>query len=263
MPTEEQENGKQLREEGLRLLQEEKWQEAIDPLARALQVDENDTAAIHALGIAYMKVGLLADALDVVLRVTRIAPGVTEVCGTLGHIYTALSRWQEAMIAFGRYLPDHKGDIGAMMGLAKSLEHLDRSQDAATLYQIVVHLEPNNVLARQELGKISLGLGRHQEAIPHLEKGILPGGQVTRVNLATCYIRTGRATDAIPLLQQVVRLNPDDYEAHYILGFVYHQLGQLDMAEKETQEALRVQPESDSAHNRLEAILAQKKASQN
>ena len=70
--------------------------------------------------------------------------------------------------------------------------------------------------------------------------------------LGEAYLRDGNFQAARVELQKSIRLNPEDKEAHYLLGLVYDRgLGQLQAALEAYQEALRLDPEYSEAHNAL------------
>ncbi len=63
------------------------------------------------------------------------------------------------------------GDRGALMTRANVLERLGRPQDALEDYRIAAALDPDDALARHNLGVLLTDGGRLDEAFPHLERG--------------------------------------------------------------------------------------------
>lgn len=94
---------------------------------------------------------------------------------------------------------------------------------------------------------------------------LLPMTQVsntTHGNIGAELIKVGRAAEAIPLLQEAVRIAPGDPTAHYDLGIAFEKTGGRDQALVEFREAVRLKPNSGealaalgSAHLNLAAAL--------
>jgi Flp pilus assembly protein TadD len=62
--------------------------------------------------------------------------------------------------------------------------------------------------------------------------------------------------DSVHLYGHALRVDPDNWLAHGNLGFVLHQQGDLDAAERHYVEALRLHPEFAQAHNNYATLLA-------
>ncbi len=68
-------------------------------------------------------------------------------------------------------------------------------------------------------------------------------------------IQQRRFEEAITVFQNLVRLKPEDEEAHFNLGFCFARLTQLDQAVHHYSEAIRFLPEYAEAHNNLGNLL--------
>jgi len=75
------------------------------------------------------------------------------------------------------------------------------------------------------------------------------------VNLGAIYNRLGRYEDAITALRRGIQLDPRRAEGFYNLGLVYRQQGQSDRAVDAYREAVRVNPKMTEAHFNLANLL--------
>jgi Flp pilus assembly protein TadD len=75
----------------------------------------------------------------------------------------------------------------------------------------------------------------------------------THANVGAELIRVGRSAEAVPLLQEAVRLAPGDPTAHYDLGIAFERTGGRDQALVEFREAVRLKPDFGAA---LEALAS-------
>jgi len=72
-------------------------------------------------------------------------------------------------------------------------------------------------------------------------------------------IQSGRFGDARPLLEQSVKLAPENSDAHNLLGIVLDQLEMTAEAEREYRTAIRLSPETVSPRANLGVLMAKKK----
>jgi Flp pilus assembly protein TadD len=76
-----------------------------------------------------------------------------------------------------------------------------------------------------------------------------------RNTLAVLYGSRNRFPDALRLLEEALKLNPDEPLTWLNLGVASQALGQKDRAEAAYREAIRLQPEFTRARQYLEAVL--------
>jgi Tfp pilus assembly protein PilF len=71
--------------------------------------------------------------------------------------------------------------------------------------------------------------------------------------LAYCLLNSGRAAEAIPYYEAVVRLKPDSADAHANLALAFSRSGRVGEAITQFQAALRMQPDNAETNNNLGA----------
>jgi tetratricopeptide (TPR) repeat protein len=85
-----------------------------------------------------------------------------------------------------------------------------------------------------------------------------PDNPRARMWLGDYYVRNGRNGDALPQLQEAVRLQPRDGHAVYSLGIVLLNLGRTEEAIQQFREAVRSDPAHPRAHfNYARALVRQ------
>jgi Tfp pilus assembly protein PilF len=72
-----------------------------------------------------------------------------------------------------------------------------------------------------------------------------------KINLASIYQRQGQYEKAIAVYREVIKSEPNDFEAYYGLGLVYRDYGKPREAIGQYQEAIKINSRSKDAHNEL------------
>src|SRR5208282_4162290 len=78
--------------------------------------------------------------------------------------------------------------------------------------------------------------------------------QVAQVYKGEIEIRTGKASDAVNTLQAVLKNDPDNAVAHYQQGLAFDELGNINRAETEWRDAVRLRPDIVEAHRALAGV---------
>lgn len=78
-----------------------------------------------------------------------------------------------------------------------------------------------------------------------------PGNLAAQLSLALAYNRQGKPEKAVGAVLKVTRLNRENADAHFLLGYVRHQLGQWDEAEDSYRTAIRLKRNFAEAYQYL------------
>jgi Flp pilus assembly protein TadD len=106
-------------------------------------------------------------------------------------------------------------------------------------------------------GELLIGTGRASEAMGLLESALREGsGDIAiRNTLAVLYASRNRFSDASRLLDEALKLNPDEPLTWLNAGVAWQAAGQKNRAEAAYREAIRLQPEFNRARQYLAALL--------
>lgn len=134
-------------------------------------------------------------------------------------------------------------------------------QNSGTLFQHAIDVTADNYLAHSTLASYLAQTGRVSEAIPHLQEvlRIVPTDATAHYTLGTLLAgMPGRRQEAISHFEAAIRIHPDYMEAHYNLGIVLSGIpGRTSEALAHLEAAQRIQP-SDT----LTQIIARLRAGQ-
>jgi tetratricopeptide (TPR) repeat protein len=107
-------------------------------------------------------------------------------------------------------------------------------------------LKPNSADGYRDLGEVLIFAGRPEEAVPLVEQAMRldPHYPVTfPYTLGFAYLMLGRYEEAVAAQQEALALNPLFLGSHVALAIAYQESGQEEEARRHVQEALRISPQ--------------------
>lgn len=133
-------------------------------------------------------------------------------------------------------------------------EHLG---SAVALFQEAIRMKPNYYSAHYQLGVAYERQGRIQDAITEVEQALLENKKNVGLafELALLYYRVGDKPAARNLLEQVVKAEPQNMNAHWYLSVVYEDLKDYDKAIAEIDFMLQGELKDHAAIQRRRAAL--------
>ncbi len=164
-------------------LQQERPQEAVDYLLKALAIKRTDADAMNLLGAAYVQVGTPEKAVEPLRRAVMFVPvGWPDPYQTLAAAYTAtgdtdLAEWANAMVAGQtgdvdgairrlEAIADGDAALDARIGLGLMAESQGDDVTATAWYRKALELDSQNTPAQLGLSRVSDGTQAHPSVGP-------------------------------------------------------------------------------------------------
>jgi protein O-GlcNAc transferase len=263
---------------GLRLLQHGKLEEADKLFLQAHQLDKNNVDALNFLGIRSYQKQIFQIALDFLNQANQLAPNSAHTLCNLGLVHNALFQFSEALkyfdqaLAVDRHIPEIHNNQG------NALKELHRISEAEAAYGKAIALRPSYVEALSNQGVIYLESGMPEKAVTLFEKATSTNG-----NFAPAFNNLGNAltqlknfegafqcferalqinpnyldaclnfgnslkkckqySAAIDCYQHALKLNPSHPNTFYLLGEIYYEIGESDLAKTYYAKSLELDP---------------------
>jgi tetratricopeptide (TPR) repeat protein len=200
----------------------------------------------------------------------------------LGEALLLLNKGAEAEAAFRRAIAAQDQSAEALHGLGMALLNqgrtaegapyfeqaakLDRSYEQALLHLANVHEAdknydaaialyqrfPNDPAARERAGDLLLKTGQTARAIPVLEAAVQDSPTVANLTaLATAYLKNNDPEKCLPLMDQALRLEPQNGELRLLYGRLLRELRKFEPAAQQFLLAAKLSPESPEAWSDL------------
>lgn len=120
---------------GLHYLNKRDWENAIINFRSVIKDNQNDVTAFECLADAYYSRGSFTSALRAYNKVMTMNPNKTVHCLTrIGYIYSLLTQYEDAIVAFKKVLSIDGCSILALKGIAETLMNMAKKKVTAKLY---------------------------------------------------------------------------------------------------------------------------------
>jgi tetratricopeptide (TPR) repeat protein/glycosyltransferase involved in cell wall biosynthesis len=140
---------------------------------------------------------------------------------------------------------------------AEKFMETGEKQEAKSLYEQIIILDPNCVQARINYGFLKQENGELDAAIPHYQQALAlaPDIPQTAYNLAKIFEEQGKVEEGIALYEQALVADPDFVPALINLAVALQENGKLLEAVNLYRRALEINPHSWEAYNNLATVL--------
>lgn len=195
------------------------------------------------LGVVYMRTNRLDAAIDAFNRAKAIAPGLTGIDLNLGLAYFKESDFKKASAYFAHVISADPGNLQAHYLKGTCDFMTDDFVSAADALAPIMDREHDDLEYLFMLG-ISYGmLKRTEDSQQIFERLVQAGGDTPHFHLllGKAYLALGQLQKAESELQRAVASHPLPY-AHYYMGVLDRQSGQIDLASGEFEKEIEVAP---------------------
>jgi tetratricopeptide (TPR) repeat protein len=146
-----------------------------------------------------------------------------------------------------------------LLVLGSLQENLGDVDDAQTSYRAVLRLDPNALIAQNNLAMLLAKSGHLDEALVYAQKVTQTDGPYQadfQETLAYVQDRLGRHEDAIKTLVSALRISPNHVPSLIELSSIYASAGQMDQARSIFQQLQQLAPDAKTLTPDLQAKLA-------
>jgi len=227
---------------------------AVQEYRHALQLNPRDAVALGGMARAYENAGRIQDAEATFQKATALRPDYWDGYGELGLFYDRQRRYSDAVRQLEHAIeltPDNAQLYSNLAAVYLDMGDAKMFPQAEMALKKAIELSPS-FEAYANLGNLYLQQRRYAESAAMSEKALqLNGNDVgSWNNLANAYeaLKEGdKASVArdrqLRLLEEAVKLQPQDAQFHAQLGFVYARKKLRDQALVQIQAALALAPE--------------------
>lgn len=236
---------------GRLLVQSGRASDAIPLLRHALDRNAGQSGLWLSYAEALLAYGGHGAAREAAEKARQLAPKDLDVLYIWAETQRAASAWMAAADGYRLFLvarPDH---AGAWLQLATCLQAMGDLPSAKNAAKRALQLAPQAPECHNNLGSLYAAGDDHAAALTHFDNALAlrPEYPSALINKAASLRETGRAAEAIPLLQRAITISSGHPQAvaglaQAVAGLAQarHSLGEIDVARQLYRDALARQP---------------------
>jgi protein O-GlcNAc transferase len=220
-----------------------KFDEAFADYNRAIEMDATSATALEGRARLHEKKGALDKAISDYSASYKSQPS-REVEFRLASLYGRAGQPQAALSIYRRMLIEKPDDLPVRIEMAQVLNESGQPEEAAREVEKVLALQPANARLLALAGDIQFAdkpdaaAGYYQRAIQ-----VDPLNNRARVQLGASLVRAMQYEKAIPVLNDALTRDPNNYPAHASLGTAYFKLKQYASSAREFIWVISTKPE--------------------
>ncbi len=236
---------------GILLLRQKLPAEAAPLLDSAAKAKPDQYRPNYYLGEALIDTGRGAEAEAAYRQAFKINPKSAEAAQGIGQALLNQHKTAEAAPFIEQAASIDPSFQPALLQLASVYEADKLFDEAIAIYRRF----PNEPGVRERLGELLLQTGKSASAIPELESAVKSSPTVANLTaLATAYLRDKQPEKCQPLLDQALRLEPNNGELRILYGRLLRDLRKFDLAANQFALAAKLDPKSADAWSDLAMV---------
>ncbi|MCX7994911.1 MAG: tetratricopeptide repeat protein [candidate division WOR-3 bacterium] len=209
----------------------------------AERIPDNDPGAHNNLAVVYYNKGLYEEAIQELEKALSIDPNFTLARNNLEIILRKSGKLESKVKELAHHIDVEPFDERKTLELADTYRKLNRYSQAIIYYRKVLDFNPGSYEAHFGLGITLKNLGKYDDALEEIKKSleikISPEGYRL---LGEIYFNKGIIDLAIKNFQEAIMLDPSSAEAHFFLGFALGEKGLHKEGREEIKKAIQLNP---------------------
>jgi protein O-mannosyl-transferase len=188
------------------------WRDSVSLFSHAVAAGEENPYSLTTLGWALVNEQRFEESLPMLRRAVKLSPDFAQAQFLLGCVLQKMSQLDEAGEHFRAALASDDTNAAAHLNLGTILMARRDYAQARHEFNRVVELDEQNGRVQAELAELCLRLREYDEAITHAKRGLeLDPSQMRCRRLLVISLRDqGRLDEAIAQLRQLLAVAPDD-----------------------------------------------------
>ena len=235
---------------------EGRQQDAIDLMRTESERNPRRTDYRVALGSLYVRAEQW-DSAVAILQAVVLQDATSDNLLHLAETYRRMGDLNRAMDTFRRAVDTDPKNVEAVLQLALLLDGTGRSDQAIPLYERVLQLQPDHVVALNNLAFAKAEQGKDLDSaltMAQFAHEKQPDSGDIADTLGWIYIKKNLGRDAVALYRDVTTKHPENWAFHYHFGMALLQTGDTAGAARELSDALRNSP-SRYEQNKIDTLL--------
>jgi tetratricopeptide (TPR) repeat protein len=216
-------------------------QEVLNSFAQ--RIPQEDPGAHNNLAIVYYNKGLYNEAIEELEKALQLNPNFVLARNNLEIILKKTGKLEEKVEQLSRQIAEDPHNEKQILELADTYVKLNKHSHAIVYFKKVLDANPESYDAHYGLGTTLMHLGRYDDALDELNQALETKvtHKVYRI-LGEIYLRKGAVDMAIRNLQQALELDESSAETYFVLGFALGEKGRVQESIETVKKAIELNP---------------------
>jgi len=228
---------------------------AVTNYKKIIELDPNMDSAYFGLGIVYVKMMKWKDAIPQLEKAVQLNLNNSEAYFQIGSAYEALRDFEKAAEAYKNYVKSEPENPGTgYYNLAICQTELKQFAEAIASFQEVLKEKPNDLVINQKLAMACKNAGQYEKAAEIYTNLSEINPENTKIylnNIIKMYDEANMPDKAIESTNRLIKLNPEDADALYNLGYMYIKLNKYSEGIEPFKRAIEIRPDFKYAYSNL------------
>lgn len=196
--------------QGFSLSLPQKYKEALDFFAKAIEIDPQDGVSYTGRALAYLWLKDPDRAMDAARKAVKILPNDETASINLGYIYIQLNLVDESIVEYKRFIAVNPFTARGYYNLGYAYILVGKLEEASAAFQQATRIDRKFSVAFNNEGWCFWQLGQYSQAVDAFERAIQidPNFLDALFNLAMVYKSIGRLAEAKDKFDIVEKLDP-------------------------------------------------------
>jgi tetratricopeptide (TPR) repeat protein len=195
---------------GVRMLQNDRAEDAIPFFKRALAADSSSVDAYNDLGSTYLKLNKTDEAIATYKKLVAMKPFDSDAATSLANAYAQAKKYPEAEAAYKKAISLSPNDVTARYSLGQTYLLDNKLSEAENEFQTVIRQKPRDANGYYALGATYNKMGKYDQAVSALKQSVsLKNEFFTLAETELGYAYAGKGDEEL-LQRQIDRLNDND-----------------------------------------------------
>jgi tetratricopeptide (TPR) repeat protein len=228
--------------------------EAFTPLLKSLPADSPDRMRVSTLiGLAHFSAGEFAAAIPYLKSAANADPQNILYRFSLAQSCLNVKQYQCVLDAYQELLKLNAESAAADMLAGQAYDEMKNTNGAIEQFRAATKADPKWPNAHFGLGYLLWTQNQCEEATKEFQVELenVPENAQAMTFLADCKVQLGQPSEALPLLEKVLKIDPHIAKAHMNLGVIYQAEGRQQDALRELTTAVKLMPQDSTIHWRL------------
>lgn len=218
------------------------YDEALIYYKKAIEIDPNNALAYNSICFIYNKQGQYDKAIEYCSKAIELAPNKALYYGARAAVYWSKGQYDLAIADLIKAIKIDPNNAPAHRYICLIYEEQGQYDKAIEYCSKAIELDPEDAIAYNGRGRAYLKKGQYDLAIVDFTKAIELNSKYDMAYYAraVAYILKDNLILAKTDLIKAIQLNPTYSESHYLLAFLYHKIGEKDLAKNHFQTAKKL-----------------------